>query len=151
MEIKILRKIGPFGLLAAIWIFWGGLYNNAFAIIPAIERAALVSLYQSTDGDNWFINTGWKEPPLDSDGFSMPGTECNWYGLNLSCGATSVRFISLRNNNLSGNIPPEIGNLSELVYLRIDGNKLVRVWKAHWSGLSQELAAGNVGRSLKRG
>jgi hypothetical protein len=43
--------------------------------IPASERAALIALYNSTNGDDWINNTGWKTPPLHTDGFAMPGTE----------------------------------------------------------------------------
>lgn len=32
------------------------------AAIPATERAALIALYNSTDGDNWTNNSGWKTP-----------------------------------------------------------------------------------------
>jgi len=40
------------------------------------ERAALMALYNATNGDDWFNNTGWKTPPLAADGFAYPGTEC---------------------------------------------------------------------------
>ncbi|HLP47610.1 MAG TPA: hypothetical protein VK469_16810, partial [Candidatus Kapabacteria bacterium] len=49
--------------------------------IPALERAALIALYNSTNGDGWTNNSGWKTPPLDTDGFAMPGTENTWYGV----------------------------------------------------------------------
>ncbi len=49
----------------------------AYTPIPQIEREALIALYNDTDGNNWTDNSGWKAPPL-SDGFAMPGTECDW-------------------------------------------------------------------------
>jgi len=38
------------------------------------ERGALIALYNSTNGDGWNNNTGWKTPPLADDGFALPGT-----------------------------------------------------------------------------
>ena len=52
--------------------------STVHAAITATERAALIAFYNSTDGDNWKDNSGWKTPPLDSDGFAMPGTENTW-------------------------------------------------------------------------
>jgi hypothetical protein len=49
-------------------------------VVPSIKRAALIAFYNNTDGDNWTDNSGWKTPPLYSDGFAMPGTEGSWFG-----------------------------------------------------------------------
>ena len=93
-----------------------------YGSISETERAALIALYNSTDGDNWTENYGWKTPPLDSDGFSMPGSEHEWVGIEIV--DDSVVDIALRYNNLSGTLPPEIGNLSNMERLWIDGNQL---------------------------
>ena len=68
--------------------------------ITEAERAALISLYESTDGDNWKDNTNWNGPV---------GTECSWYGVNCSSG--TVYYLDLNGNNLNGKIPEAIGNL----------------------------------------
>jgi hypothetical protein len=94
------------------------------AAIPAAERAALIALYNSTDGDNWNDSSGWKEPPLDVDGFSLPGTENTWFGITTDAGNASVTQINLRNNQLLGSIPPELGNLSGLQSLSLHRNQL---------------------------
>ena len=60
------------------------------ADISASERAVLIALYNSTGGSNWKDDSGWKEPPLDDDGFSMPGTECDWFGV--TCSADGKRI-----------------------------------------------------------
>ena len=62
-------------LLACLGLLLSGFIHGA---VPASERAALIALYNATNGDNWSINRGWKTPPLHSDGFAMPGTEDNW-------------------------------------------------------------------------
>ena len=96
----------------------------AHAVIPTTEREALIALYHSTNGDSWTNNSGWKEPPLDADGFAMPGTENTWYGIICTGGNTTVFYVDLRDNNLSGTIPPELGNLANLGGLGLSDNQL---------------------------
>jgi len=90
--------------------------------IPEIERNALIALYNSTNGDNWTNNDGWKDPPLHTDGFAMPGTEENWYGITVE--NHTVIKIRLYINNLVGTIPLEIGNLTNLQDLHLSDNSL---------------------------
>ncbi len=70
--------------------------------LPEAECDALVALYTSTDGANWADNTGWL----------ATNTPCAWFGV--VCVSGSVRNIILRNNNLSGPLPPELGDLSAM-------------------------------------
>lgn len=90
--------------------------------IPQKEREALIAFYNSTNGDNWTDNYGWKTSTLYSDGFSMPGTEGNWSGVILS--NDHVVRLMMNKNNLSGTLPAQIGNLSRLTELRLDQNRL---------------------------
>jgi Leucine-rich repeat (LRR) protein len=92
------------------------------AAIPASERAALVALYKAANGDNWYDNSGWKTPPLDTDGFAMPGTEGSWFGVLVV--GDHVTAVALNNNWLSGSIPSEIGNLGGLAALALNDNQL---------------------------
>ena len=71
-------------------ILGGGLFEGTDASIPATQREALIALYNSTDGDNWTKNNGWQDPPLDVDGFAMPGTENTWHGITCDGGNTTV-------------------------------------------------------------
>ena len=81
------------------------------AQVPAQDSLALVALYDSTDGANWTDNTGW-----------LTGTVSTWFGVTVSAGR--VTEISLESNNLSGTIPSEIGNLTNLENLRLFENEL---------------------------
>ena len=67
------------------------------AAIPAEERTALIALYNNTNGDDWTNKTGWKTPPLDTDGFARPGTEGTWHGVTVN--SDHVLYLSLAYNN----------------------------------------------------
>jgi len=83
------------------------------ADIPQSEREALITFYNSTNGDNWYNNTNW---------LGAPGTECTWYGVNCNNDETHVRALELNWNNLAGPLPVEIANLTELESLELNGN-----------------------------
>ena len=109
-------------VLSAIFLLSGlALAQDA---IPAVERQALIALYNSTNGDGWTDNSGWKTPPLYTDGFAMPGTESSWYGLTVDSGTQQVTQINMPNNNLTGSLPTEVGNLTGLTWLYLDNNQL---------------------------
>jgi len=80
--------------------------------IPSTECEALVALYNSTNGDNWENNSGWLEN----------NTPCSWD--RVTCNGGHVSILNLMSNKLTGTIPPEIGNLSNLIYLFLYSNKL---------------------------
>jgi subtilisin family serine protease len=81
-------------------------------IIPQSERNALIALYNSTNGDTWYDNTNWKKP---GGGFNDVGTEHIWYGVYVE--NNHVTYIYLPWNDLSGTLPPEIGDFPELIDL----------------------------------
>jgi len=103
--------------LASIFLVWGtGLicFDDCTTVtqIPQTECEALVALYESTDGDNWIENSGWL----------ATNTPCSWYGL--TCEAGNVTQISLTQNQLTGPLSPEIGNLTVLTRLNLHTNQL---------------------------
>lgn len=112
------------GIAILYLVLGGGVVWDVCADIPPDERKALIALYNGTDGDNWSYRAGWKEPPLHTDGFAIPGTESNWYGITLDAAGTAVEGIDLYDNNLTGMIPPELGNLTNLVELQLSRNQL---------------------------
>ena len=80
------------------------------------DRAALVALYNATDGENWTNNTNWNS--------SLPISR--WYGVVAAGASSAYRVLSLQlgNNNLTGSIPPELGRLSTLTGLYLNNNNL---------------------------
>ncbi len=75
------------------------------------DSLALVALYNSTAGPNWYETWDLQQPVS------------SWYGVELTIGGC-VGVLALNNNNLSGNIPFELGDLSSLTGLFLNGNNL---------------------------
>ncbi len=87
---------------------------------------ALIKLYQSTGGDNWSTNTNWLKgyAPNGPNDYNSPCTQ-EWHGV--TCNNANPPFItelSLSYKNLTGQIPPELGDLDSLTSLSLAGNKL---------------------------
>ncbi len=84
--------------------------------IPLAECEALVAIYNSTDGPNWVDHTGWL----------VSNTPCDmtmgWH--RVTCIGGHVTRLSLSENDLSGPLPPEIGNLTQLQELSAWVSKL---------------------------
>ena len=81
--------------------------GNALDEILAREREILTIFYYATNGDQWLRNDNWlSDKPINE-----------WYGINVDL--NGVRQIDLGANKLSGTLPPEIGELTNLQYLYI--------------------------------
>jgi hypothetical protein len=80
--------------------------------IPSAECAALIALYNSTDGPNWVDNSGWLKT----------NALCTWSGI--SCIGDHISHINLLYNQLTGTLPPELGDLSHLRVLALWVNQL---------------------------
>ena len=79
----------------------------------AADRAALVALYNATSGENWTNNTNW----LSNEALS------EWHGVETDENGR-VTHVYLVLNELSGEIPVELGNLTNLLLLYLWGNEL---------------------------
>ena len=87
--------------------------NRAEPLLVARDRAALMALYNSTDGPNWTNNENWGSTlPLD-----------DWYNVNTDADGR-VTYLALWDNNLRGTLPAELGNLDQLTELPLQDNYL---------------------------
>ena len=77
---------------------------------PEPDRAALVALYEATDGANWSNSTNWLTDRSIGE----------WYGVTTD-GDGRVTSLELTENQLSGPIPAELGSLSDLTVLNLPG------------------------------
>ncbi len=98
---------------AAVSLLLISLAGVSYSQISQTEREALIALFNATGGYNWSISNGWN---------GAAGTECDWYGVGCSYG--SVSRIVLDDNSLSGSIPAELGNLTNLTSLYLNVNSL---------------------------
>ena len=105
--------------------------------LPSDDRAALVALYEATDGPNWTNKENWlSAAPLgewhgvttDSRGRV---NELNLRDNNLQgtltahlAQLTNLEELTLSYNELTSGIPKELGQLTSLTYLRLDWNQL---------------------------
>ena len=80
----------------------------------ALEREALIAIYNALDGDNWTNNTNWcSDKPVSE-----------WHGITINENGF-VDNLSLDNNNLYGIIPRDIAKLSYLRWLILRDNRLI--------------------------
>ena len=80
----------------------------------SMDRAALVAFYNATNGPNWMDSTNWlSDRPISE-----------WHGVGFGGVSGQVTSINLRQNNLVGVIPPELGYLSKLRILILSENDL---------------------------
>ena len=107
------------------------------ACSSADQRAALVAIYDATDGPDWTRQTHWNstEPIGDWHGVIANAAGCVT-GLYLRNSGLSgaipadiaqlkhLETLDLQNNELTGRIPPELGGLPSLERLRLNRNEL---------------------------
>lgn len=105
-EVVIQTSDGSFRLVYTI-------FQSAHPDIPLDrQRAALIDLYNATDGDNWKKNANWcSDKPLSE-----------WYGVDVSY--SGGMYVSLVNNNLTGTLPPSVRDLRGILQISLDNNNL---------------------------
>ena len=111
-----------------------------------LDRAALVALYEATDGPNWTNNENWlTDAPLGEWHGVWVGDDGRVRRLDLEAkpdwwpwsyknltgpippelgNLASLESLSLSGHDLTGSIPPELGNLASLKSLGLSGNDL---------------------------
>jgi len=108
MNIRIL-KILLFSTLALVTI------TALEAQVPEQEKDALIKLYDVTNGDSWIEKEHWKNgDPCENE----------WKGVFCNKDDTHIVVLSLWNNNLKGDIPNEISDLEQLIYINFSENPI---------------------------
>ena len=83
----------------------------ADATLATSERAALVDIYTSTNGQWWRSQLGWSSySNASSDPCTWSGVTCQSQGGN----ASHVAQLVLASNNLTGTLPSSISSLSAM-------------------------------------
>lgn len=76
-----------------------------------VQRFILVSLYFSWGGENWV-----------NQNYATPDSECDWHGVY--CDNNSTVGIRIQSNNLVGQLPESLSQLSNLVWILLRNNSL---------------------------
>ena len=80
---------------------------------PLMDRDVLKILFESTGGQSWYYHDNWlTDAPLGE-----------WHGVQTDASG-SVKQLYLGYNGLTGEIPPELGDLANLRYLDLSGYSL---------------------------
>lgn len=80
--------------------------------VVAGDSLALVEIYNANGGTSWTNTTNW-----------LAGNVDTWHGITIT--ADRVTGIHLNSNNLTGDLPAQIGDLTALDTLNLDANFLV--------------------------
>ena len=148
--LHAVRRISTVGLCVLTAILFSTCGWNVSAQSSGVQqdRAALVALYEATDGANWSVNTNWlSDAPIgdwygvstDSAGRVVSlylkgrpgsfGRESTSHGLSgrLPSELGDLEYLTtliLGINSISGGIPKELGNLTRLTQLNLEDNSL---------------------------
>ena len=114
---------------------------------PETDREALVALYNSTDSPYWdYINNWLSGAPVGE-----------WYGVITDDNGRVIQLF-LHQNQLSGEVPAELGNLANLETLGLGGNELSgeippelgNLANLTWLGLEENQLSGCVPTGMLR-
>ena len=129
---RLLQVIGVALALLCVWALPMSAQDDV-----AGDRAALMALYEATEGDNWTNNENWgSDKPLHEwygvkTNSSRQVTELELGGNELQGSMpaalgdlANIENLFLGSNQLSGEIPPALGDLANLRLLELRGNQL---------------------------
>ena len=80
-------------------------------VVIAQDSLALVDLYNECGGENWNINDEWLTGPISE-----------WFGVTVT--ETRITQLWLQINNLTGDLPESLGDLTGLQKLHLESNNI---------------------------
>jgi Leucine-rich repeat (LRR) protein len=89
----------------------GNILNAQTNSVELSDSLALVELFNQTGGETWTNSLNWLNTPVEM-----------WFGITVE--NNRVTEIKLNSNNLSGKLPQELKDLSELKTLQLHSNNL---------------------------
>ena len=105
---------------------------NLSPILRSTYEPVLVEFYKATDGPNWKDNTNWlTDAPLGD----WAGVGASWHTINGRIVEGCLTQLDLSDNQLSGEIPAELGGLPHLRWLDLSDNQLSGEIPAELGGL----------------
>lgn len=96
--------------LLCVWGFMPILIMGQSRVNSA-DSLALVALYQQNNGTNWVRQSGW-----------LKTSAAKWEGVKVENARVVALFLNA--NNLTGELPPALPNLTSLTLLDLSGNEL---------------------------
>lgn len=113
---------------------------TAVSEIPTAECQALLAFYEATNGAGWQDSTDWLQTT----------TPCSWFGV--TCAAGHVDMLGFYFNNLQGQLPAVLADLTYLRVLDLHNNALTGVASFDYGRLSRleyvDLSANQLGGSI---
>jgi hypothetical protein len=109
------------------WIVAGSA-SHSLSTARIVQRYTLATIYFSTGGDSWFVQSGWLSTEDECGWFSSDQEICNPDGELIN--------LSLVYNSLGGMIPKELALLTKLQFLDLTGNSLSGSIPAALGGMS---------------
>lgn len=88
---------------------------ESFGAVPATERAALIAIYNSLGGAGWKVRTNW---------LGAAGSECTWSGITCDTAESTVVQLDVSWNSAHGTLPKEIGDLPNLEVFQGNGSAI---------------------------
>ncbi|MCY3601193.1 MAG: Ig-like domain-containing protein [Gemmatimonadetes bacterium] len=93
--------------------WWRSIDRTGGPLCSAADAAALEALHEAAGGAGWTNSGGWLEGE----------TVGEWYGVTADS-IGRVAALDLRRNGLTGRLPGQLGDLTAMTRLRLDGNAL---------------------------
>lgn len=123
----VLMTVGGLFIIASIQPVAAQICDSVTEI-PKSECEALVAIYNSTDGENWYVDS-------HRNLWLQTVEPCDWVGV--TCENGHVTGINLGEFDLQGELPPEIANLTYLESLELYYNYNIRSLPAEIGELTE--------------